>query len=111
MELELNIYKDGKIEKTYTANEYDLMFGTIEDLISLIDNDKLFSNKNEIEIFDSVGLFAKNAFEEIKTLLKDIFPGVTDEELRRTKTKEIVRLFIPLIKFSNLGLGSSKRKN
>lgn len=111
MELELNIYKDGKIEKTYTANEYDLMFGTIEDLISLIDNDKLFLNKNEIETFDSVSLFVKNAFKEIKTLLKDIFPGVTDEELRRTKTKEIVRLLISLIKFSNLGLGSSKRKN
>ena len=39
MELKLNIYNKKEIVKTYTAETYDLMFGTVEDLIDLINLD------------------------------------------------------------------------
>ena len=40
MDLKLNIYEKRKIVKTYTAETYDLMFGTVEDLLNIIDIDK-----------------------------------------------------------------------
>ena len=33
MELKLNIYNKKNIEKTYSTDTYDLMFGTVEDFI------------------------------------------------------------------------------
>ena len=45
MELRLNIYKVENgvktIEKTYTANDYEIMFGTIEDIIDALELDKI----------------------------------------------------------------------
>ena len=31
MQLNLNIYRGREVEKVYTADEYDIMFGTVED--------------------------------------------------------------------------------
>ena len=41
MDLKLNIYEKRKIVKTYTAETYDLMFGTVEDLLNIIDIDNI----------------------------------------------------------------------
>ena len=32
------------MEKVYTADEFDIMFGTVEDLINLVDVDRLSGN-------------------------------------------------------------------
>ena len=37
MDLKLNIYEKRKVIKTYTAETYDLMFGTVEDLLDVMD--------------------------------------------------------------------------
>lgn len=92
--LNLNIYKaDNKneIEKTYTAEGYDLMLGTLQDIISIFDIDKINSG-NETEL----AKMAVRGFDQIAPILRDVFPEVTPEELRRTKTKELVPLFVAL---------------
>lgn len=92
--LKLNIYKaDNKneIEKTYTAEGYDLMLGTLQDIMAVIDLDKL-SNANETEL----AKMAIRAFDQIAPILRDVFVGVSSDELRRTKTKELVPLFVDL---------------
>lgn len=83
----MNIYKNGKIEKTYTASEFDLMWGTVEDLLSIIDVDKL-------DDAVAVGKAIIAVLPQVKPLLKQIFPGITDSEIRNTKTKELVSVFI-----------------
>ena len=41
MEMKLNVYdENGNISKTYAASEFDLMWGTVEDLVDCIDIDK-----------------------------------------------------------------------
>lgn len=85
----LNIYKGKEIEKTYTAESYDLMFGTVEEFLQVIDFDKI---TNEFAI---AGMIAKS-FNQLKPLIMDIFPGITDSELKRTKVKELVLLFLEL---------------
>ncbi len=106
MELKLNIYKDAReIEKSYTTETYDIMFGTIEDLMEVIDIDKIDDNTEIAKmVFKGFGL--------LKPFLKDIFPGVTDDELKRVKVKELIPLFVNVFQFAfEQFLGISDGKN
>lgn len=111
MELTLNIYEKKKIIKTYTAETYDLMFGTVEDFINVIDinNIDLENKESLIKIASKVVV---SALDIIKPLLKDVFDGLTDEELRNTKISEIVDVVIQIIKFAIKEMGKGfKQKN
>lgn len=111
MELKLNIYKKKEIEKTYTAETYDLMFGTVEDLINIIDLDKL-EKGTDAEIIKLVGNVVMKGMDIIKPLLKDIFEGLTDEELRNTKVSEIAKVLVEVVKFSitQMNQGGNEKK-
>lgn len=92
--LKLNIYgkeDKAKIEKTYTAEGYDLMLGTVEDFMDIIDIDKM-SNDRE------VALMVVKCYKKLKPLLLDIFPGISDEELQRVKVSELIPLFVDVAK-------------
>lgn len=95
MQLVLNIYDSQTklISKQYTAQTVDIMFGTIEDLIEIIDLDNL---NNDMEWAKLILMSMK----KIKPLLKEVFTGVTDEELKCTKVKELVPLFLNIFKFA-----------
>ena len=106
MQLLLNIYdtETKKIAKQYTAETVDIMFGTIEDLIEIIDVDKLNDNMEWAKV---IAL----AMKKLKPLLKEVFTGVTDEELKNTKVKELIPLFINILSYmmseiNGLGSGS-----
>lgn len=99
MQLILNIYKNGEVEKTYTANEYDILFGTVEDLVNIIDMDALTDAGNKDSAAAMVRMVT-GGMEQVKGLLKDIFSGVTEEELKRTKIKEVIPLMMSLVKYS-----------
>lgn len=86
--LSLNIYKSkNEIEKTYTAESYDLMLGTIEEFMQIIDIDKMGDKT-------AVASMVFKCYGQLKPLIKDIFPDVTDDELKRVKLKELIPLFI-----------------
>lgn len=111
MELKLNIYEKKKVIKTYTAETYDLMFGTVEDFINVIDinNIDLENKESLIKVASKVVV---SALDIIKPLLKDVFDGLTDEELRNTKISEIVDVVIQIIKFAIKEMGKGfKPKN
>lgn len=106
----LNIYNKKEIIKTYTADTYNLMFGTVEDILELIDIDNLkTANTDEISIAvikavpKSIGIF--------KNLLKDVFEGLTDEELKNVKVSDIVSIVIDIIKFTFGQLQGNNQKN
>jgi DUF917 family protein len=86
MELKLNIYNGKVIEKTYITDTYDLMYGTIEDVLNVIDLDKI---DKSVEL----GKMIIRLLPLINPFLKDVFDGLTDEELRRTKVKEVKQIF------------------
>ena len=88
-EITLNIYRaenKQEIEKTYTVESVDLMFGTVEDILGVIDIDKLNDNAA------IAGMIVKG-WAQLKPFLKDIFPGLTDEEIKRVKINEMIPLF------------------
>lgn len=99
--MELNIYKNGEVEKTYNSTEFDLDTGTCEDLLSLIDIDK-FANKNinNEELAVEIMKVVTKALPTFKPMLKQIFVGLTDEELRRTKIKEVGKVVVASVIFT-----------
>lgn len=92
--LSLNIYSAADknvIEKTYTAESYDLMLGTVEDIMQLIDVDKMNDNTEITKL-------VIKGYSKLKPFIKDVFAGVTDEELNRVKVKELIPVFVEIFK-------------
>lgn len=106
MQLLLNIYdpESKVIAKQYKAETVDIMFGTIEDIIECVDVDELDDNMAWAKIIVT-------SLKKLKPLLKEVFTGLTDEELKNTKIKELIPLFKEIISYmmneiSSLGNGS-----
>lgn len=88
MEIKLNIYRaDNKaeVEKTYTINGYDLMMGTVDDFVNIIDLEKLHDNV-------ALAGMIVSAYKELVPLIMDVFPELTEEEYRRVKTSELIEV-------------------
>lgn len=109
--MKLNIYEKKKIVKTYEADAYDLMFGTVEDVADAVKLDDLQTG-SDAEIIKMVGNLVLSSMGTVKNLLKDIFDGLTDEELKKTKVNEIARVLIEVVKFTIVQLNAgSNGKN
>ena len=106
--MRLNIWEKRKVVKTYEADTYDLMFGTVEDVAEAVELDKLQTG-SDAEIIKMVGKLCLNSMDTIKDLLKDIFDGITDEELKKVKVKEIAKVLVDVVKFTITQLSVGNR--
>jgi len=108
--MKLNIYEKKKIIKTYEIDAYDLMFGTVEDVANAIDIDSLKTG-SDVEIIKMVGKLVMTSMDTVKNLLKDIFDGLTDEEIKGTKVSEIATVLVDVVKFTiaQLNLGVNQK--
>lgn len=102
MELHLNIYKTENgvktIEKTYKTNDYEIMFGTVEDIINALELDKITSNKLSNDdlttiVFKALG----RGVPQISLFLQDVFPGLTKEEIKKAKVSEVKNVILGVI--------------
>ena len=112
--MKLNIYDHKEVIKTYEANEYELMFGTVEDMIDAAKLDKIESG-TDAEIVIAATNLVTTSMDTVKDLLKDVFDGLTDDEIRHTRVSEIVNVIVDVIKYaiSQISLfgGGKKGKN
>lgn len=99
MELKLTIYKGKEIEKTYTTQDYNVLYGTVEDLLDLLDLEALTS-KEKGTMLSAVSRLMKSRQDVINPLLMDIFEGLTEDELRRTRAIDVVNVILGLAGFS-----------
>lgn len=110
MDLILKIYSkerdekgNRKIIKTYEQNSYSLLYGTVEDILKLFDGKSL---QNDEEIINLV----KGGKDQVDGLLKDIFYGLKDEEIRGAEIEEIAFVLVEVLKDSILSI-VTKAKN
>lgn len=108
--MKLTIYENKKPVKTYTAETYDLMFGTVEDIANAMNLDNLKTGA-DTEIIGMAAQFIRSNMDTVKDLLKDIFDGLTDEEIKKTKVKEIARVLVDVVKFTITQLKTGDSKN
>lgn len=108
--MKLNIYEKRKVVKTYEVDTYDLMFGTIEDVADAIKLDELKTG-SDTEIIKMVGNLVLTSMDTIKNLLKDIFEGITDEEIKKTKVNEIAVVLVDVVQFTiaQLNIGTNSK--
>lgn len=106
MELKLNIKNGNEVIKTYTADTINFSFGIIEDVLDAIDPDNIKSGDN----FAKIGMGIKIA-KQVKPFLKDMFPGLTDEELRGVGYQDIFEIFKGVYKYAMEELGNAVEKN
>lgn len=108
--MKINVYEKKQIIKTYEAETYDLMFGTIEDIAEAVNLDALKTG-SDVEIIKLVGNLVMSSMGTVKELLKDIFDGITDEELKKVKVAEIATVLIDVVKYTIIQLNAGAPKN
>lgn len=108
--MKLNIYDHKKIVKTYEAETYDLMFGTLEDVAAVVKVDELKSG-SDVEIIKLAVQAVLGSMDTVKELMHDIFDGITDEELRHTTISEMAVVLADVVKYTIKKLGELKIKN
>lgn len=107
----LNIYENKQVVKTYEADTYDLMFGTLEEVTAAVKLDEMKTGSNA-EIIKMVGKFVSGSLGTVRGLVKDVFPGITDEELKKTKVSEVAAVLVDVVKYTLEQLGTlPKPKN
>ena len=108
--MKLTIYENKAPVKVYTAETYDLMFGTVEDIADAMNLDGLQTG-SDVEIIGMAVNLIKTNMSTVKNLLKDIFDGLTDEELKKTKIKDIAKVLVDVVKFTITQLKTGDSKN
>ena len=94
--MKLKIYKNQhEVEKVYEVDAYDIMYGTVEDVFDVLEG--MENTKSDGDI---IKLISDNR-SKLNDLLLDIFgdQGLTKEELRKVKIKELVKVFIELFTY------------
>lgn len=91
--MKLNIYQGKTIVKTYECDNYDLTYGVIEDVIEIVDGKDLENKSDLVNV-------AIDSFHLLRPLLKEVFDGLTDDELRTVKVRELIVVIVELIKES-----------
>lgn len=104
--MKLNIYNKKNIVKTYEADSYDLLFGVVEDVSNAINLDELKTG-SENEILKLCLNLAAKSMGTVKELMKDIFDGITDEELKKAKVLEIATVLVDVVKYTIEQLGKN----
>ena len=105
MELKLKVIDSNGNAKIYTADTIDCQFGVVEDILNVLDVDNM-DNKA------SLAAMIIRSSKQLKPFLKDLFDGVTDEELRTAKMSNIVDIFKGLYNYAISEFGAlSKQGN
>lgn len=110
--MKLNIYKGDEIVKTYEKDSYHLRFGVVEDVAQAVNLDEL-KEGTEAEILRMIAKLVVTSIDTIKGLMKDIFPGLTDEEIRDCSVDEMAMVIFEVIEFTikQLNIRGNKSKN
>lgn len=103
MELKLKVIDSNGNAKIYTADTIDCQFGVVEDILNVLDVDNM-DNKA------SLAAMIIRSSKQLKPFLKDLFDGVTDEELRTAKVSNIVDIFKGLYNYAISELGALNKQ-
>lgn len=97
--MKLFIYENKEVIKTYETDTYDLLFGTVEDIANALKLDDLKTG-NDAEIIKMAMQLVITSLSTVKNLMKDIFDGVTDEELRNVTVRNMAEVLVDVAKYT-----------
>lgn len=71
--------------KEYVVNHFDVELGVIEDLLNILDLDKMDDNV-------AIARMVLESMKQVKPILLQMFPGLTEDELRTVGVFSIVQV-------------------
>ena len=110
--MKVTIYDHKKPVKTYEADVSDLPFGVMEDLSQALYFEKLLVGSDQdraAAVMDMLRNSTKAAYE----ILHEIFPEITDDEIRHANISDIAEVLMDAMAFSanELLAGIKRSKN
>lgn len=106
LNLKLHVYNGRKIVKTYETNAVDIELGTVEDIAQAMHLDAMTSGDVQ-EIMTALVC----CVAQVRPFLCDMFDGLTMEEARHTRTKNIAEVFQGLFAWFTSGLNDAVSEN
>lgn len=111
--MQLNVYRHDEsgrvsqtdVEKTVTASPYDLFFGTVEDILHLLDA------VGEDADADTIVRVVRENWDKLKVLLLDVFPDLSADDLRYVKLRELVPVLVELFRYVAESVRGNGSKN
>lgn len=97
--MKLDIREKGEIIKTYTADINDVDYGVVEDVSRIINIEEL-QEMTDADSMRMIGSIVKSKSADVKAVLKEIFDGVTDEELRKVRPRQIAAALYEVVLFT-----------
>lgn len=104
MQLTLNVRAADGSAKTYTTDTIDFSFGVVEDVLDALDFESMTDSRQ-------VGAMVIKASKQLRPFLKELFEGVTEEELRTVKMSNIIEVFKGLYFYATEELGAIGKKS
>lgn len=76
-----------KVVKTLETEGYNLMMGTVDDFMEIFDLDQLSDQKAILKMI-------QKSYKQIKPLIMDIFPELTEEDYRNVSVQDLARTVV-----------------
>lgn len=73
-----------KVAKTLEVDGYTLLMGTIDDFMEIFDLDKITDDREVLKMI-------AQSYKQIKPLIMDIFPELTDEDYRNVSLTDLAK--------------------
>lgn len=83
----------GKVVKEIEAHTFELSFGTINNLMELLD---INEESSAFEVLRKVS----TAWKEVTGILNEVFPGVEKDEWKLVKINDLMPLVLQIVKFT-----------
>lgn len=95
-------------EKVFKKPSYSLKFGAVEDVLQIVDVDTLIniftgdmtSEELNTLTYATVAKSVVNALDFVKSIMKDIFIDLTDDDIRNAPLEDIVKVIVDVIQSS-----------
>lgn len=91
--LKLPIYEKNEIVKTYEVRDFVIPYGIIQDILRIIEPEKLNDTV-------AVAGMVVTSLKEVNDLLVDLFPGLTEEELRHADLGDVVGVVVEIASYA-----------
>ena len=88
------------IVKTYEAEDYYITWGTMEDVMSSIDLTVFEEGSTDDALIMALSKIIVAKDTVYIPIIKDIFEGISDEEIRNARVTDIARVFVGIVKFN-----------
>lgn len=116
MELKLNVYDDNDVVvKTYVTQSFRIKLGLLKDFANLLDENTIKmllkgASEDSESVINTFSNLLSNAKDLVYNLLKQLFKGLTDEELDNCYIDDLLSVVKGLTVFTVKSIGLANKK-